>query len=199
MYTHSRKIVGTASRFVSNFLFVARTPSALRSSHRQSVGGHPRTSAMVAVAASRMFANATSAPQRTFGILGIRPESVCECVCVCVCVCVSDEEEEQEKERKKKCKKDDDNNNNNTNNNKDKTASQWTSTYRRTLTVSSTMTPSVPSLPTYSCVSSYPVALLRTRRRVRTRRPSGVTTSRDTTFSAVVPYLLFMNMKTQSH
>mmetsp|Transcript_2234 Transcript_2234/g.5485 ORF Transcript_2234/g.5485 Transcript_2234/m.5485 type:complete len:220 (-) Transcript_2234:70-729(-) len=60
---------------------------------------------------------------------------------------------------------------------------------RRTLSVSSTITPRVPSLPTKSCVSSYPVALLRTRRLVRTSLPSGVTTRSDTTFSAVVPYM----------
>jgi hypothetical protein len=60
---------------------------------------------------------------------------------------------------------------------------------RCTLSVSSTMMPRVPSLPTNNWVKSYPVALFRTRRRVRISLPSGVTTWSDTTFSAVVPYM----------
>ena len=87
---YSRKIVGLAASSVPYFLFVAATPSAFRSSHRQRVPRLACTSAIVAVAASWMESNPTKAPHRTRGI-------------------------------------------------------------RRTLIVSSTITPSVPSLPTNNC------------------------------------------------
>ncbi|MGJ3626756.1 hypothetical protein AB5I41_07605 [Sphingomonas sp. MMS24-JH45] len=53
--------------------------------------------------------------------------------------------------------------------------------------VTSVMMPSVPSLPTYSRVRSYPAADLRARRAVVTTFPSGVTTFRLSTASRIVP------------
>jgi len=58
----------------------------------------------------------------------------------------------------------------------------------RTRTVSSQMMPSVPSEPMYSCVNSYPEEDFRTGRRVSKSSPCAVTTSKEMTFSLVVPY-----------
>mmetsp|Transcript_13568 Transcript_13568/g.44872 ORF Transcript_13568/g.44872 Transcript_13568/m.44872 type:complete len:309 (-) Transcript_13568:1930-2856(-) len=55
-------------------------------------------------------------------------------------------------------------------------------------TVSSVITPRVPSAPMYSAFSSYPVAFFRVFRRVRNTRPSQVTTRMLTIFSLEVPY-----------
>jgi hypothetical protein len=49
------------------------------------------------------------------------------------------------------------------------------------------MTPSVPSEPTKRWVRSYPADDLRARDRVRTIRPSAVTTVSERTFSRIVP------------
>ena len=58
----------------------------------------------------------------------------------------------------------------------------------RSLTVASTMMPSVPSEPVRSAVRSYPVTPFTVRWPVRSSRPSASTTARPSTASRVTPY-----------
>ena len=59
----------------------------------------------------------------------------------------------------------------------------------RSATVTSVITPRVPSAPTKSRVRSYPATPLAVRRPVRSTSPEASTTSSPRTYSVVTPYL----------
>jgi hypothetical protein len=70
----------------------------------------------------------------------------------------------------------------------EQTAAETASGMGCSRSVTSVMTPSVPSDPTNNRVKSYPAADFRARVPVVTTRPSAITTVRPKTFSRIVPY-----------